>query len=283
MVRSILLTGGGRGLGREMALALARDAHRLLLTSRSPDTLEATARECRDLGAAEVDYLVADLALPGEAERLADAALDRFGQIDVLVNNAGLGINTVSPDYLTNPYRFWRSDRATIETYFAVNAIAPLILAIRLVGPMIERGWGRIVADTTSLDTMLRTSLYGGSKSALEAETAVMANDLAGTGVTANVLVPGGGCGSRMTDEMGLPRSAVLPPDIMGPPMAFLASDLSDGFNGRRIPARLWAPALPPLAAAALAGDVLAWTGCGIQGHQPEAARLSQPGQYARG
>lgn len=282
MARSILLTGGGRGLGREMALALARDGHRLLLTSRSEDTLVSTARECRKLGAGEVDWILADLAVPGEAERLAAAALARFGEIDVLVNNAGLGINTVSPDYLTNPYRFWRSDRATIDQYFAVNAIAPLILAIRLVGPMVERGWGRIVADTTSLDTMLRTSLYGGSKAALEAETAVMANDLAGTGVTANVLVPGGGCGSRMTDEMGLPRSAVLPPEIMGPPMAFLASDLSDGFNGRRIQARLWDATLPPLEAAAVAGDVIAWTGAGIQGLQPEAARLSAPGQYGR-
>ena len=110
-----------------------------------------------------------------------------------------------------------------------------------------------------------------------------MANDLAGTGVTANVLVPGGGCGSRMTDELGLPREAVLPPEIMGPPMAFLASDLSDGFNGRRIQARLWDAALPPLEAAARAADVIAWTGCGIQGQQPEAANLSAPGQYDRG
>jgi NAD(P)-dependent dehydrogenase (short-subunit alcohol dehydrogenase family) len=280
MTRRVLLTGGGRGLGREMALALARDGHALILSSRSPDTLEETAAECRAAGAAEVAWIEADLAQPGEAERLADTALDRFGTIDVLVNNAGLGINTVSPDYLTNPYRFWRSDRTVIEHYFAVNAVAPMILAIRLVGPMIERGWGRIVADTTSLDTMLRTSLYGGSKSALEAETAVMANDLVGTGVTANVLVPGGGCGSRMTDEMGLPRDAVLPPDIMGPPMAFLASDLSDGFNGRRIQARLWDAALPPLEAVKAAGDVIAWTGAGIQGQQPAAAALSAPGQY---
>lgn len=280
MARRILLTGGGRGLGREMALALARDGHALLLSSRSEDTLIATAEECLALGAARADHIMADLAVAGEAERLADAALDRLGGIDVLVNNAGLGINSVSPDYLVNPYRFWRSDRAVIEEYFAVNAVSPMILAIRLAGQMIERGWGRIVADTTSLDTMLRTSLYGGSKAALEAETAVMANDLADTGVTANVLVPGGGCGSRMTDEMGIPRDQVLPPGIMGPPMAFLASDLSDGFNGRRIQARLWDAALPPLDAATAAGDVIAWTGAGIQGQQPAIAALSAPGRY---
>lgn len=280
MSRTVLLTGGGRGLGREMALSLAKDGHSILLSSRSEDTLIATAAECRALGAGRVEYILADLAKPGEAERLADEALERFGTIDVLVNNAGMGINEVSKDYLTNPYRFWRSDRQLIEFYLAVNTVAPMILAIRLVDQMKQRGWGRIVANTTSLDTMLRTSLYGASKSGLEAETAIMANDLAGSGVTANVLVPGGGCGSRMTDDMGLPRSAVLPPEIMGPPMAFLASDASNHVNGRRIQARLWDPALPPLEAYARAGDVIAWTGAGIQGQQPEATKLSAPGNY---
>ena len=87
MGRVVLMTGGGRGLGREMALSLARDGHTLLLSSRSEDTLIDTAKECRDLGAAEVDYVLADLEEPGEAERLADEAIKRFGQVDVLVNN----------------------------------------------------------------------------------------------------------------------------------------------------------------------------------------------------
>jgi hypothetical protein len=83
-----------------------------------------------------------------------------------------------------------------------------------------------------------------------------------------------------MTDEMGLPREAVLAPDIMGPPMAFLASDLSNDFNGRRIQARLWDASLPPLEAVKGAADVIAWTGAGIQGQQPAAASLSAPGRY---
>ncbi|MCG2840934.1 SDR family oxidoreductase [Sandaracinobacter sp. RS1-74] len=280
MGRVVLLTGGGRGLGRIMAHALAKEGHRLILSSRSEDTLIKTVEECRELGAGDVRYIVADLAPAGGAEELADAALQCFGQVDVLVNNAGMGINEVSPDYLTNPYRFWRSDRTVIERYLAVNTVAPMLLAIRLAKQMVERGWGRIVANSTSLDTMLRTSLYGASKSGLEAETAIMANDLIGTGVTANILVPGGGCGSRMTDEMGIPREAVLAPEIMGPPMAFLASNEADGINGRRIQARLWDASLPPAQAMAAAGDVIAWTGCGIQGQQPAITARSAPGRY---
>ncbi|WP_169799528.1 SDR family NAD(P)-dependent oxidoreductase [Novosphingobium lentum] len=279
MGRVVLLTGGGRGLGRVQALALAQAGHTLLLTSRSEDTLQATVAECRALGA-EADYVLADLAEAGEAERLADHALQKHGRIDVLLNNAGMGINEVSKDYLINPYRFWRSDRAVIERYFAVNVIAPMILSIALVAPMKAQGWGRIVSDTTSLDTMLRTSLYGGSKSALEAEMAIMANDLVGTGVTANVLVPGGGCGSRMTDDMGLPRSAVLAPEIMGPPMVFLASDEADAITGRRIQARLWDADLAPMDAYKAASDVIAWTGHGIQGQQPAMTSLSAPARY---
>ncbi|QQN75299.1 SDR family NAD(P)-dependent oxidoreductase [Croceicoccus sp. YJ47] len=279
MGRRILLTGGGRGLGRMMALALAREGHRLLLTSRSRDTLEATCAECRALGA-KADYILADLAVPGGAEDLADTALRHFGTVDVLVNNAGLGINTVAPDYLENPYRFWQSDRASIEQFLQVNTISPLLLAIRLVPGMLAQGWGRIVADSTSLDTMLRTSLYGCSKAGMEAEAAVMASDLKGSGVTSNVLVPGGGCGSRMTDEMGIPRDQVLPPEIMGPPMVFLASDASDDFNGRRIQARLWDPVLPLEEAVAAASDVIAWTGAGVQGLQPAIAHKSKPGAY---
>jgi NAD(P)-dependent dehydrogenase (short-subunit alcohol dehydrogenase family) len=279
MARRILLTGGGRGLGREIALALAKEGHDLLLTSRSEDTLRDTCAECRDLGA-NADYVLADLAKPGGPEGLADAALAHFGTVDVLVNNAGMGINTVSKDYLVNPYRFWQSDRAIIEEFLQVNTVAPLLLAIRLVPAMREQGWGRIVADSTSLDTMLRTSLYGCSKAGMEAEAAVMASDLKGSGVTSNVLVPGGGCGSRMTDDMGIPRDQVLPPHIMGPPMVFLASDESDNFNGRRIQARLWNPDLPLEQAIDAASDVIAWTGAGIPGQQPAIADKSKPGEY---
>lgn len=279
MARRILLTGGGRGLGREMALALAKEGHRLLLTSRSEDTLKATCEECRTLGA-EAEYVLADLSVEGGPEGLAEAALRHFGTVDILVNNAGLGINTISPDYLRNPYRFWQSDRAKIEEFLQVNTVAPLMLAILLVPGMKAQGWGRIVADSTSLDTMLRTSLYGCSKAGMEAEAAVMASDLKGTGVTSNVLVPGGGCGSRMTDDMGIPRDQVLPPEIMGPPMVFLASDASDDFNGKRIQARLWDPELPLDKAVEKAADVIAWTGAGISGQQPAIADMSKPGQY---
>jgi len=271
--RVALVTGGGRGLGRVMAHALLAAGHSVVISSTDAASLAETI-EAAGAGPDRARMIVAELGLRGEPERLAQEAESAFGRVDILVNNAGMSVNNIRTDYLRKPYRFWESTREQMERFFQVNTISAMLLAALLAPRMVERGWGRIIANTTSLDTMLRFSLYGGSKAALEAETAVMSSDLTGTGVTANVLVPGGGAGSRMTDMLGIPRDLVLPPEIMAPPIVFLASDGANSFTGRRIIARRWDTKLPPLAAAEAASDPIAWTGYGTQGHQPEVARV---------
>ena len=271
MSRTALITGGGRGLGRVMALALLAAGHRVVLSSTDQVSLDEVARQS-GAGPERVATLIANLAETGAAERLAQQAPKMLGPIDLLFNNAGLSVGAVRADALAHPYRFWESDRAVIETFFAVNTVAAMILAARLAPGMMQRGWGRIVSNTTSLDTMLKQSLYGGSKAALEAETAVMARDLAGSGVTANVLVPGGGTGTRMTDRLGLPREVLIHESVMAAPAVFLASSESDDFTARRILANRWNGALPVREAAAAASDPIAWTGTGTPGVQPAAA-----------
>jgi 3-oxoacyl-[acyl-carrier protein] reductase len=250
-----------------MAAALLKDGHRVVLSSTDEKSLQDTIAQYAQPGQAK--YIVADLAKPGEPERLAKEAEAAFGQIDILVNNAGISVGNIRSDYLQRPFRFWEATRAQMEYFFAVNTLQAMILAAALAPAMIKRGWGRIVANTTSMDTMLRISLYGMSKAGLEAETAIQSSDLEGTGVTANVLVPGGGTGSRMTDLANIPRDQLLPPEIMGPPISFLASDDSNDFNARRIIARRWDTTLPPREAAMLASDVIAWKGYGTQAVNP--------------
>ena len=107
---------------------------------------------------------------------------------------------------------------------------------------------------------------YGPSKAALEANTSIMAQDLEGTGVTANVLVPGGPANTRMIPaDAGLERAALIQPDIMVPPALWLASNASDGINGMRFQAVLWDPALPPAEAFERAGAPAAWPQLGVQ------------------
>ena len=268
--RVVLLTGGGRGLGRVMALSLLKAGHKVILSSTDQQSLDEVAEES---GAGDrVATITANLAKPGEAEWLAEEASKIFGPVEALINNAGVSADSLRDNYLANPLKFWEATREQIEKFFAINSVAPMVLAGKLAPAMIERVWGRIIGNTTSLDTMLRMPLYGGSKAAQEAELSVAALSLAGTGVTANVLVPGGATGSRMTDRTGLSREDVMSDTIMAGPIAFLVSDEANDFNGRRILANLWDTSLPAKDAAAKASDVIAWTGFGIQGVQPKNA-----------
>lgn len=269
--RVALITGAGRGLGRVMTLALLKAGIRVVLTSTDEQSLQDTMRE----GGASPDRartLVGDLSNATECTRVAEQALAVWGRIDILVNNAGLGTTSIRPNLLENPFRFWEVDRATFEKFFAVNSTAPYFLAALLAPQMISRRWGRIVNNTTSLDTMLRFAVYGGSKAALEAHTASMARDLEGTGVTANVLVPGGGAATRMVEGLGLPMESFISPDVMAAPIVWLASDASDGVTGRRFIARDWDPSLAPGQAAEACGAPVAWTGFGSTGVHPAKA-----------
>ena len=263
--RVALITGAGRGLGKVMTLALLRHGVRVVLTSTDLQSLQDTITES---GAppTQARALAGDLSIPEECTRIAQDALTIWGRIDILVNNAGLGTTSIRANLLENPFKFWEVDRATFERFFEVNSTAPYFLAALLAPQMISRGWGRIVNNTTSLDTMLRFAIYGGSKAALEAHTASMARDLDGTGVTANVLVPGGGAATRMVEGLGLPMESFIAPEVMAAPMVWLASDASDGVTGRRFIARDWDPKLPPDQAAEISGAPVAWTGFGSKG-----------------
>ena len=255
--RVVMITGGSRGLGRQMALALAGAGARLCLTGAAPSAaLEAARAEAEALGA-EAIALPADVADPEAAAGAVAACEDRFGRIDVLVNNAGLGMRAISEDFTTRPTRFWEADPAAWRRITAINVDGPFLVARASVPGMVARGFGKVINVSTSPPTMVRAgySPYGPSKAFLEATSRVWAQDLAGTGVDVNVLLPGGATATDL-----LPPGArgadgnLLNPAIMRAPILWLASDASNGVTGTRYVARLWdgpdaaraAPAGPP-------------------------------------
>lgn len=269
--KTILLTGAGSGLGRAMALGLLEEGARVVCT----DANEAGLTETRSLAPAADDalFVAADITAPAERDRLLDAASARFGPVDVLINCAGIAGQVLRPDFFENPILFWEIEEKAMRRFFDVNSIAPQMLALSVVRGMMERGWGRIVNVTTSLDTMLKRGFsgYGGSKAALEAHTAIMALDLQGTGVTANVLVPGGPADTPMIPKTtNVDRSKMIRPEQMVPPAVWLSSPESDGVTGRRFVAALWDASLPVPQAAEQAGAPVAWTGVGIQARYPD-------------
>jgi NAD(P)-dependent dehydrogenase (short-subunit alcohol dehydrogenase family) len=137
---------------------------------------------------------------------------------------------------------------------------------------MMHEGWGGIVNVTTSLGTMLNAGspTYGPSKAALEALSAIMAKDLDGTGVTVNVLVPGGVTNTPMiSDEAGFDRTSMIQPEVMAPPLVWLVSDAAAKVTGRRFLAIHWDPAMAPEQAAEKAGAPVAWTSIATMPLQP--------------
>lgn len=245
--RAVLITGGSRGLGREMALALAEAGARVAITGA---TASAALRTTRDelaslTSRADVCAIVADAGDPDAAERAAAETAAAFGRIDVAVVNAGLGMRAVSETFNTRPAKFWETSPDAWARITAVNVDGAFFAARAAAARMAAAGFGKIVTVSTSDVTMVRTgySPYGPSKAFLEAASRSWAADLEGLGVDVNVLLPGGATDTDLLppspDKKGADGN-LLDPRIMRAPILWLASDASNGVTGGRFIARLW-------------------------------------------
>jgi NAD(P)-dependent dehydrogenase (short-subunit alcohol dehydrogenase family) len=258
-----IVTGAAGGIGRVMVGGLLGAGLSVAAVDRTAEGLAAlldAARE-RQQGA-HLLTIEADLARDEAAAEIVAKTKARFGKIDILVNNAGIGQATLRPDGWRQPIRFWEVGADDWRRFVAVHTTAPLLLTQAVVPGMIAAKWGRIVNVTTSLGTMIRAGLapYGPSKAALEAMSAVMAKDLDGTGVTVNVLVPGGVTNTGMVRDFGVDPREMIQPEVMGPPLVWLLSDAADAVTARRFLAVHWDPKLSPEEAAEKAGAPIAWT-----------------------
>jgi NAD(P)-dependent dehydrogenase (short-subunit alcohol dehydrogenase family) len=259
-----IVTGAAGGIGRALVGGLLGEGLRVAAVDRTADGLAELARSAaeRQQGG-NLLTLEADLAQDEAIDEIVAKARARFGTIDVLVNNAGVGQATLRSDNRQHPIKFWEVTPEQWRLFVAVHTNAPMALSRALVHDMMHQRWGRIVNVTTSLGTMIRdgSPTYGPSKAALEAFSAIMATDLAGTGVTVNVLVPGGITNTGMIPEgSGYDRAEMIQPAVMAPPLNWLVSDAASGITGRRFLAVHWDAKLAPEEAAAKAGAPVAWT-----------------------
>jgi gluconate 5-dehydrogenase len=235
---SVVVTGATSGLGLAMAQALVAAGARVAVTSRSPERAAATAAA---LGPQAVG-LGADVRDEGSVGALVDAACDRFGGIDMVVNNAGIGMLTVNPRFPAYAQPFWEVSPEGFRDVFETKVTGVFLVARAVVPLMRAAGSGRIVNISMSEVTMTNRGFvpYGPSGAAVEALSRIMAKELAETPVTVNLLLPGGPTSTGMVpdevpDEF---RARLLDPAIMGPPIVWLASDAAAGVHDRRIVAR---------------------------------------------
>jgi len=179
---NVIVTGGTRGIGLAIAERLAAQGDRVIAAARSEGDEVAGAR-ARVKGAGAIEFMALDLADPGASEPFAKAARKRFGPIDALVNNAGVGgavlLAAMSGD--------------DIARIMQVNAVSPMLLTRAVLRGMLADGRGRIVnvASIVASNGYNGLSVYSASKAALVGFTKSLAREVGRIGITVNAVAPG--------------------------------------------------------------------------------------------
>ena len=260
------------GLGRAMTEALVRAGARVSMMDINLDWLEQSAKELREIGGDDcVMTQVVDVTSPRETEEAVARTIARMGGLHILVNNAGIAPRNMLLGGETRN-SFWEVPAAEWEKVMAVNAGGPFYMCRAVVPHFLAQGWGRIIGVTTSMNTMYNPggTPYGPSKAAHEAMIAMAARELEGTGVTVNVLVPGGMSNTNLIpDDAVHSREAMIQPDVMRGPVVWLASEGSDGISGQRFIGYNWDESLPPGERIERAGAPAAWPQLGAQAIRP--------------
>ena len=234
-----VVTGGGRGIGKAIAEAFAREGAKVVVTAvRQRNEIEEVAST---IGGKAV---LADVSKKDDVEKLVDTVVSDFGRIDILVNNAARGMKFVNESFMTEPKPFWEADPDAWRMVIDTNVNGVFLMTRAVIPHMLKRRFGRIINISINHETMKRKGFtpYGPSKAALESMSIIWAQELESTGITLNVLLPGGATNTGMIPET-FPepqRNKLIDPAVMGPPAVYLASDDASGINGQRIIARGW-------------------------------------------
>jgi gluconate 5-dehydrogenase len=241
----VLLTGGTSGLGLGMVQALVAGGASVVFTGRDAERARRVAEQVT-AGPGTATGIGMDVRDEGSVAEGVAAARAALGEIDVLVNNAGIGMRTVNPRFLTEPRPFYDVTSAGFADLIATNVTGYFLVARAVVPEMVAAGRGTVVNISINEETMRRRGFvpYGPSRAATDAMSHVMAADLAGTGVDVHLLLPGGATVTGMIPD-DLPddaRAGLLEPSVMGPAIRWLCSPASAGRSDLRVVARDFVP-----------------------------------------
>src|SRR5262252_3749850 len=270
-----MITGAASpiGLGHAMTVALVRAGARVALLDVNDAWLAQSAAEMRAIGGAGcVLPIRIDITDPTAAEQAVRQTIAELGGLHILINNAGISPRAAEFGAAAPSTNFWDVSPAVWSRVIAVNLSGAFFMSRAVVGHLRDQGWGRIISVTTSMDTMWRKggTPYGPSKAGHEALVAVMAQELEGSGVTANVLVPGGATYTNMTAaNTTYARDQLIQPEVMQAPVVWLASEASNECNGQRIIAYFWDERVPLAERLQKASAPAAWPQLGRQAISP--------------
>jgi len=237
--KRLFITGGSRGLGREMALAIADVGADVILVGRDPTSLEKTAADIRSFGR-NAWPIQADVGVPEECELVCRTALQQFGPIDILINNVGGRRANITTQEM--PLDTWRQ-------LMDLNLTSTFLCTKMIGGAMVARGKGGRVINIASINALVANRRIAGrhyetAKAAVLQFTRAAAADWAPFGVTVNAILPGG----FMTEpnlrwareypevietfKTQIPMGDFGRPEDLGPLAVYLASDASRYMTG---------------------------------------------------
>ncbi len=246
----IVVTGAAQGLDEAIAEGMADTGAAIAICGLNAGSLEKVADRIRNkVGGDKVLSAECDISDEVVTEKFFDDVISKFGRIDALVNNAGYGCASVRPDFMSNPVPIWQLDPAEWRRIVEVNTIGTFLMTRWAAPHMVKQGRGRIINVTTTFQTMLAPvfGAYGPSKAGVESMTSILVEELAETGVTVNVVVPGGPADTeQIPNGMIANRDDLLRPDVMVPPIRWLCSDAASDISGLRFSAAEWDDNLSP-------------------------------------
>jgi 3-oxoacyl-[acyl-carrier protein] reductase len=245
--RPCIVTGASLGIGRATAQALAAEGARVLLVARNPDDLELAAEACREAGARGVETLAIDITTPDAGERVTGTCRERFGGIDVLINNAGTSVARPLEELTDDDW----------QAQWELSVMAPMRLMRAAAPVMAEAGWGRVVNVCSSSGKRpgQRNVAYSVGKAAELSLSRAFADAYAKQGIRVNAITPGpvstelwigpGGLADQIAAARGITREEVLEATAAAVPIGrlgsseeiakvivFLASEAAANVNG---------------------------------------------------
>lgn len=233
MKQTAIVTGGSRGIGRAVAVRLAKDGMNLVINYRGNSAAaEETERMCRELGA-EVLLVQGDVSRAEDCEKLAAQAKEAFGRVDVLVNNAGI----------TRDGLLARMTEEDFRAVLDVNLVGPWNMMKVVNRIMMKQRYGRIVnlSSVTGLMGNMGQTNYAAAKAGILGMTKSYAREVASRGITVNAVAPGF-IDTDMTEAMpegakdkiitGIPMGRTGKPEDVAEAVAFLASEQAGYITG---------------------------------------------------
>ena len=242
-----IVTGAAGGFGRVLVRAFLDEGARVAaldVDERGLMRLRDELAAGREPGRSDrLRVEVTDIADYAACERAVANTIRDLGGLHILINNGALGMGAIRADHMQRLVDIREITPQMWQRFVAVNLSGAWNMTRAAIQYLLDQRWGRIIDVTTSFFTMLRGGFhpYGPCKAGLEAMAAGHAKEFAGSGVTVNVVVPGGPADTPMVPPAsGFDRRALIAPDVMAPPIVWLCSDAADGVTGNRYVAAQW-------------------------------------------